>query len=117
MKVGACVMCGQQITNPLSPERLAEQMTTWLVETKPELIEALNNKSEEIIPCVQGEDTCIVTGRRMDLCTYCYTEHIFDWLVEINVSKPLLTEFLTFFHFDEGRKGYWEKAERMGIIP
>ena len=115
--MGACVTCGQQITNPLCPERLAEQMKTWLAETKPELISALDNRTEDFLDKPSGRDTCIVTGKKMDVCPYCYTEHIFDWLTSLNLNSELITQYLTFFHFDEGRLGYWQRAEQLGITP
>ncbi|MCF7866499.1 hypothetical protein K9M18_03650 [Candidatus Woesearchaeota archaeon] len=114
--MGACVTCGQQITNPLCPERLAEQMSVWLAETKPELMVALNNKTEDFLNRPSGDDFCVVTGKRMDICPYCYTEHIFDWLVSLKLGFNILEEYLIFFHFDEGRLGYWKKAEELGII-
>ncbi|MCF7871961.1 hypothetical protein K9L97_02910 [Candidatus Woesearchaeota archaeon] len=115
-KMGACVTCGQQITNPLCPERLAEQMTTWLAESKPELIKALNNKTDEFLSRSYGDDFCIVTGKKMDVCPYCYTEHIFNWLVSLKVSSELLAEYITYFHFDGGRLGYYRKAEQLGAV-
>lgn len=114
--MGNCVGCDQQITNPLSPERLAEQMKTWLAETKPNLIKALEDKTEEFLPMHIGEDRCVVTGKRMDVCPYCYTEHIFNWLVSLKLDSSILAEFMTFFHFDEGKLGYYRRAEHMGLM-
>lgn len=115
--MGACVECGQQVTNPICPERLAEQMTTWLLETRPELIGAFNDKTEEILPQTNMEDKCVITGKKMSLCPYCYTEHIFYWLRSINLDKDLLKEYLTFFHYDGERLGYWANAESEGLTP
>lgn len=115
--MGACVVCKEQITNPLSPERLAEQMKTWLMESKPELINGLDKKTDELLPCSHEDDFCIVTGKRMSICPYCYTEHIFNWLRSIKLEAKLMTEFLTYFHFDGAKLGYWQKAEALGLTP
>ena len=113
--MGNCVVCDQQITNPLSPERLAEQIKTWLGETKPSLIGALQKRTDEFLPMHTGEDRCVITGKRMNVCPYCYTEHIFNWLVSLKVDSSLLAEFILFFHFDGGKLGYYSRAERMGL--
>ena len=112
--MGACVLCEQQITNPLSPERLAEQMKVWLYESKPDLVKDFEDKSREILTHDSGDDFCIVTGKRMCLCAYCFTEHIFSWLLSKKPTQELVEQYLTYFNFDVSRKGYIEKAERLG---
>lgn len=113
--MGECVVCRQQITNPLSPERLAEQMSSWLAEVRPELMKGLTDKTEEILPLECGDVNCIVTGRPVSLCTYCYTEHIFNWLISIRAGTDLVAEFITYFHFDGARQGYWRVADELGV--
>jgi hypothetical protein len=108
----------QQITNPLCPERLVEQMRTWLRDEHEDLIKGLEVASDEVLPCEHaGDDFCIVTGNKMSICVYCYTEHIFNWLLSTNPDKELLNEFMTYFNFDEGRRGYWRVADKLGFIP
>jgi len=114
--MGACVLCEQQITNPICPERLESQMKTWLVETRPELIELLEEESKVFMPCTDSDDVCIITKARMNVCVYCYTEHIFNWLRSLKVDKTVMQEFMQYFDFDLGRKGYYEYAEALGFV-
>lgn len=114
--MGECVLCEQQITNPLSPERLVEQMKTWLFETRVDLIEGLEKQAAELIDG-SGDNFCVVTGNRMKVCVYCFTEHIFKWLVVQSVGRELLQQFIQYFNFDESRHGYWVLAEKLGITP
>ncbi len=116
VKMGACVLCEQQITNPICPERLESQMKTWLLETKPELIEELEEESRVFSKCADSEDVCIITKRHMNVCVYCYTEHIFNWLKQTNADKETLSEFMQYFNFDLGWKGYYEEAQRLDLV-
>ena len=114
--MGACVLCEQQITNPLSPERLIEQMKTWLWDERRDLIRGLEAAADELLDS-NGDDVCIVTGNKMKVCVYCFTEHIFKWLLSQNVEPEVLEEYITYFNFDEGRLGYWHTANAMGVTP
>ncbi len=116
VKMGECVLCEQQITNPLSSGRLAEQMKTWLMETKPELIQVMEKKAEEVLDGTTGDSFCVVTGRKMNLCAYCFTKHIFDWLLSTKPSQDMVDQYLTYFSFDVSRKGYIQTAEKAGYF-
>lgn len=115
--MGACVQCTEQITNPLSPERLTEQVTTWLGETRPELAKVFAEASEKFkISTLHANDYCIVTRKNMSLCAYCFTEHIFHWLVSQDLSDTLMAEFVTFFNYDVTGKGYRQVARDLGYL-
>lgn len=113
--MGACVLCEQQITNPLSPERLAEQMKAWLQDSNPQLLDSFEDKSREIMTDLEGhEDFCIVTGKGMSVCAYCFTEHVFRWLLSLKPSQEMVEQYLTYFNFDVSRKGYIDHAIKLG---
>lgn len=90
-------------------------MITWLAETRPDLIRGLQNVTEEINFCQDAEDVCIITGKKMNVCTYCYTEHVFNWLVSLKVNAELIKEYFVYFNFDFHRLGYFRKAEKLGL--
>ena len=117
--MGECVLCKQQITNPLSPERLTEQMETWLQEERPDLVRGLKARADELMDRNKEnfEDICIVTGKKMKVCVYCFTEHIFKWLLAQKPGPAVLRQFITYFNFDEGRHGYWQTAYELGLTP
>lgn len=117
MKMGACVQCKEQITNPLSPERLTEQVTTWLGESRPELAKAFAQESENfMVTTVDANDHCIVNQNKMSLCAYCFTEHIFNWLVTQELSAELMQEYVTYFNYDVTDKGYRQVARDLGFL-
>lgn len=117
--MGACVLCEQQITNPLSPERLIEQMETWLTEKRPDLIRGLKAKADELLDenINNDQEICIVTGKKMKVCVYCFTEHIFKWLLSQKPGLALMKQYMTYFNFDESRHGYWQTAYELGMTP
>ena len=100
--MGACILCEEQITNPLCPERIEEQMSTWLNERQPELITKFFEVSSEIISKNSSFDRCIIKDKSMNICPYCYSQHILHWLLSISPSWDLLKEF--FLHFDYYRE-------------
>lgn len=108
--MGACVLCKEQITNPVSPQRLAEQMTTWLAETKPELIVEFTQETNSLLNRkVVSNDYCIINGKPMDICVYCFTDHTFSWLDAQFISPHIMSEFVKFFNFDITGQGYVQR--------
>lgn len=116
-KMGACVQCTEQITNPLSPQRLTEQVTTWLGEARPELAKAFAVEADKLIHnTADADDFCIVNRNEMSLCAYCFTEHIFHWLVNQDLTNELMADYVTFFNYDVTDKGYRQVARDLGYI-
>jgi len=112
--MGECAVCRDTVTNPVCPECLRTEIGSWLSEVKPDLLEGFDDCSDELSFVLFGDEKCILCRKGMDVCTYCYTNHVFNWLKK-RAPKVLLKEFITFFNFDEGRRGYLQEAERLGI--
>ncbi|NQU98393.1 hypothetical protein HQ533_02915 [Candidatus Woesearchaeota archaeon] len=92
-----CIVCNEAITNPVCMGCVEEEIKAWLCEVKPELVEELYTKTEEIDSGF-GETSCILCHNWMSVCTYCYTIHIFDWL---KIRAPELSKsFRTIFNFN-----------------
>ena len=105
--MGECVLCKEQITNPLSPQRLTEEMTTWLGETRPDLIKEFTEETNSFLDKeVRCKDSCIINGKRMNICAYCFTKHAFHWLDEKNITPESMKEYITFFNYDITGQGY-----------
>jgi hypothetical protein len=89
-----CILCHEQVTNPLCPECLGEAIEQWLWESAPERIEGLHNETDTLRH--PHGVRCVRCHARFDVCTYCYTKQIFNWLK----GSKLQLEFLEFFNFD-----------------
>jgi hypothetical protein len=112
MKMGACVLCEEQITTPLGPQRLGEQIATWINETNPTLADEFTNVSNELLESKQyGDDVCIINKCPMRVCAYCYTEHIFSWLLSTKPSWETIREFLIYFDYDTSKFGIEVRAK------
>lgn len=108
-----CKQCKEAVTNPVCPECLERQIEDWLLRRRPEIVSELKEKTDKHVFVESGKTKCIICDKRMDICSYCYTEDLFHWLKEVDTS--LLSEFLTYFDFDERNQGYRKEAEQMGI--
>lgn len=100
-----CVLCRECITNPLCSSCVDVQLLDWLGEVSPSLLRDFVVESKLDLG-VFNNNACIKCRGFMDVCTYCYTEHVLSWLKSKNVSSALEEEFVRFFHFDLERKGY-----------
>lgn len=109
-----CVLCMEAVTNPVCSSCLETQMSVWLNEVNPELINGLREKTNEVSFGLNVVGACILCNKEMNVCTYCYTEHIFNWLIKTN--KELAKRFMVYFNFDLEHSGYHKKAEKLGII-
>jgi hypothetical protein len=89
-----CMLCKEPVTNPVCQDCLAQAVEQWLHEAAPQKVESLRAETEYI----KGRDgvPCIRCKQLFEVCTYCYTKHIFNWLAD----GELQLEFLEFFNFD-----------------
>ena len=90
-----CVVCDEAVTNPVCPECVEEEIVTWLHEFKPELINELRDVTDEILS-PGGSTLCILCKNPMAVCTFCYTQHIKDWLTAYPVARE---RFHLFFNY------------------
>ncbi len=109
-----CVLCKEAVTNPVCASCLEAQMSIWLNEIKPDLVNKLKEKTNEVSFEFDTVGECILCNKDINLCAYCYTEHIFNWLIDNN--RELAKKFITYFNFDLEHRGYHNKAEKLGLI-
>lgn len=102
-----CIGCGEAITNPLCPSCIDGNIAMW-ASTKGVKI-GVKPLREDMGYTNYDGTTCIKCGDVMHLCPYCYTENVLGWL---KANRPkLVNEFLEFFNFDLGRRGYSSREE------
>ncbi|MEK6872405.1 MAG: hypothetical protein AABW90_00145 [Nanoarchaeota archaeon] len=116
-----CDVCSEVITNPLCPFCLTIEIEAWLTlypTLKKELLPRLNKYLSKINSKITNYGTeCIkCKGKRAFVCTYCFTDYVFNELQEINAGKMILKEFFDFFNFDLGHVGYTKDAEELGVL-
>ncbi|MCF7799125.1 hypothetical protein K9M74_04430 [Candidatus Woesearchaeota archaeon] len=110
--MGACVLCEEQITTPLGPERLGEQIEAWINETDSNMLKSFRKASDELLDVNRfTDDICIVNKTPMHVCAYCYTEHIFKWLLTTKPSWEQVRSFLLHFDYDTSKYGYAVRPE------
>lgn len=115
--MGACVLCEEQITTPLGPQRLGEQIATWLNETNEAKLDGFRKASSELLGYKQmKEDHCIVTNSPIHVCAFCYTEHIFKWFLSTNPSREEVRAFLIHFDYDTSKYGLFIRPEKQARI-
>lgn len=102
-----CIGCGEAITNPVCPSCLDRDIAEW-GKTKGIKIGVKPLRNELGYTDYDGT-TCIKCGDVMHLCPYCYTENVFKWLK--NNRPRAAGEFLQFFSFDLGGRGYSRRQE------
>jgi ferredoxin len=115
LKMGECVLCRETVTNPVCPECLAEEMAAWLGESRPDLVDGLRLKTKGMAQHLFDDNKCVLCGKDLDVCSYCFTEHIFEWLLSLK-EHALLKEYMVYFNYDLGGKGYRLKAESECVV-
>ena len=90
-----CVVCDEAITNPVCPECLETEVVTWLHEYNEGLIPEFYEVSDEILT-YGGDTDCILCDRKMCVCTFCYTQHVKNWLRKNPSARK---QFRTFFNY------------------
>jgi len=100
--------CKEVIYNPLCPKCIAGEMQQWLdgTEVSKKIQQEIKNyllKNEgygETAKCV------ICNDNYTDICPYCLTEHVYEFLKRIKANREILNEFFEFFNFDFEHSGY-----------
>ncbi|MBS3123981.1 hypothetical protein J4437_05095 [Candidatus Woesearchaeota archaeon] len=97
-----CIECDEVITEPICAECLAERMRSFVEEHDSKLAAKIQSSVIE-----DGESECIFCSKKMNLCAYCFSREIYDFLVE---KKPhdeeLIEDFVSRFDFDLRRTIY-----------
>ena len=110
-----CVLCQEYVTNPVCSECLGKGVGQWLQENFPEKVVDFKALTKNIPKGTYEDDRCIKCQKKMSVCTYCYTEEIFTWLVANKTHKDILKQYMKFFNFDLGHKGYRTIAETLQV--
>ena len=116
-----CDVCSEAITNPLCPFCLTTEIEAWLTlypSLKQELMPKLENYLKKANNKITNYGTRCIKCKinRAFVCPYCFTEYVFNELIDMGAEKIILKEFFEFFNFDFGHKGYTRLAEEMGVI-
>ncbi len=97
-----CSICEEAITQPICISCLEQEMEVWLRERRPELVDEMKAKADELwIP--RGGAQCLKCKSDMDVCAYCFTKHMLEWLKK---HPQLIPEFMMYFNFDLHYHGY-----------
>lgn len=106
-----CVVCGDVITQPVGPERLAMQMATWLWEKRPDmrLVSELYELAEDA--AARDGPACLFTKLPMGVCSHCFTRHVHDWVS--GTLPELAQEFLERFTFSDERHEFVAQPVRL----
>ena len=79
-----CLECQEQITNPICNDCLATAINQWFP--------GLSLPGTEF----HYGESCIICSNKINICAYCYTEDIHNWLL---AEKPeIAEEFKEIFH-------------------
>ena len=98
-----CIDCGDVVTNPVCQQCTNKSVRQWLLE-KNLPVYNLDSRLATF-----EEDSCIKCDGKLNICRYCHTKNILDWLKTTTNNKKVLAEFLEYFHFDLHKKGYLAK--------
>lgn len=105
VRVGACTMCEEPITNPVCPACLQEGVQQWLHEQgQEELVVEVQELTRDVF-ANSGETFCIKCNSCMSLCAYCYTKEVFHIIKE---HPTLVAQYLSYFNYDLDHLG-WEQ--------
>jgi hypothetical protein len=91
-----CVVCEETVTQPVCPNCLEKHIAQKLYETKPKMVSDLKRKTEEIY-FEGGDVTCVLCHTPISICSHCYSEHIKNWLQNLNEFGE--EELNSFFNF------------------
>ncbi len=116
-----CDVCSETFTNPLCPFCLTIEIKAWLTlypTLNQELLPRINKYLDKINNKITNYGIICIKCKtnRAIVCTYCFTDFVFNELQDLNTEKMILKEFFQFFNFDFEGTGYTKEAEELGVI-
>jgi len=75
-----CVLCDEAITNPICPDCLMKEISLWLNETNPRLMNQMNEFMSLFDGFTQVVSSCVICGAYMNICPHCFAKEVFDTL-------------------------------------
>lgn len=87
----ACVLCGEAITNPICVNCLEREMEYWLMDKK--LVSLIRDSTKIFRVYTHYATRCIICGRNMNVCNYCYVKEISKLIKSSRIMKEFLTQF------------------------
>ena len=58
-----------------------------------------------------GVSCALCRTHQTEICPYCFTEKIYNFVVQFGIDKKTVQEFLTHFNYDFDHTGYEKDAE------
>ena len=113
-----CIQCDEHITNPIHPDRLMAEVRQWLHQVAPYMLPVFPTIKQSL-PKSNLDDvceTCIHEGKKTQVCPYCVTEHVYDWLCDMDAPTGVIERYLKLFSYDHEHKGFEVRARRYGHI-
>ena len=119
-----CLSCHESISNPICPSCILKEFEVW-VEKYPRIKKNVLPQLKKFLLGLNhfehDSQTCVVCRKNSAyLCPYCFTEFILEILRENGTDKEVLKDYLQFFNFDfgdfEGKWGYYDVAEKLGLV-
>ena len=88
-----CVLCNEPITNPICTKCIARSVEVWLMRNNPELIDIVESRLDlfESYENIDNNVKCIICNSTMNVCAYCASQEIYEWIKESNDKITLQT--------------------------
>jgi len=86
-----CTECNEQITNPICPKCIASSVEAWLVKNNDNFVGIIKSRLgifDSTKDDINSELRCIKCNGPIDICMYCSSNEIYDWIKE---SKDLIS--------------------------
>ena len=97
-----CVTCLQPITNPICEGCFIRQVDSWLKSIDMTLISRgviVSKLVSNISPESMNEQECIICGRNVDLCSYCFVSKTSRLFKKIGLSEEFVQNFQAIFSY------------------
>ena len=92
-----CLVCEEDITNPICPDCIEKEICAWLSERDPELIPSVKSKGNDAL--TRWVTNCIICGKNMGICGHCFSKEVLEVINNRN-DKHLTNDFISFFNFE-----------------
>ena len=110
-----CVLCSENINQPICHECLAKQIKTWLnyyPDVKKKLSPKINSFVNEVEGLIVEATPCVACNKnKAALCPYCFTDKVYRILKRTKISPMVIGDFISTFNFDMDHTGYTLEEE------
>ncbi|MBU0929628.1 MAG: hypothetical protein KJ623_00990 [Nanoarchaeota archaeon] len=91
-----CLVCNDEITNPICINCLEQELIYWFVDYDPKLVSRIRVLKRAFDMYEDTEANCIKCGNNINVCSHCFLTEVMNLIKDENLKSLFKKSFISF---------------------